>query len=396
MLACGAASAASRICISNDTLIFGQRALGSSTLSSSTVTSCGTTAFTFGNVVAHPASDSQFRVDTTCVSGTAMPPGSSCTLDVHFEPVRTGQVSGGYWFHNDTSTPDQIVTYYGRGVDAQAGTASIAFSPSVLDFGATELGTEAGPLEMILQNVGTSTLVPSALVLNGPTAYDYRAQAYGDGNDCGVGIGVAPGATCHLKFYFRPQASGARDANLVVDAPQLATLAILQVTGNSVVTGAANIDVIEFQHPSDGQYFITADPAEIAFLDGGGLGADWTRTGAKFHAWPRDDTSSTSEVDVCRFFGTPGVGPNSHFFTGNATECALVKTDPHWIYEGIAFRSVLPQNGQCPTGYTTVNRLWLPGADVTGSRHRYTADAATIATMTAAGWKLEGPVFCAP
>ena len=31
---------------------------------------------------------------------------------------------------------------------------------------------------------------------------------------------------------------------------------------------------------------------------------------------------------VCRFFGTPGKGPNSHFYTADAAECAKVKTLP--------------------------------------------------------------------
>jgi hypothetical protein len=44
----------------------------------------------------------------------------------------------------------------------------------------------------------------------------------------------------------------------------------------------------------------------------------------------------------------------------------------------------------------TVERLWLAGDRVTASRHRYVTDRATADAMRAAGWVLEGPVFCAP
>jgi hypothetical protein len=44
----------------------------------------------------------------------------------------------------------------------------------------------------------------------------------------------------------------------------------------------------------------------------------------------------------------------------------------------------------------TVVRLWLAGDVVTASRHRYVTDPATADQMRAAGWVLEGPVFCAP
>jgi len=40
---------------------------------------------------------------------------------------------------------------------------------------------------------------------------------------------------------------------------------------------------------------------------------------------------------VCRFYGVPAGGPNSHFFTASAAECDLVKRSGGWFYEGIGF-----------------------------------------------------------
>jgi hypothetical protein len=41
-------------------------------------------------------------------------------------------------------------------------------------------------------------------------------------------------------------------------------------------------------------------------------------------------------------------------------------------------------------------RLFWPGESVTASRHRYVVEPSIAGDMKAAGWLLEGPVFCAP
>jgi serine protease len=133
----------------------------------------------------------------------------------------------------------------------------------------------------------------------------------------------------------------------------------------------------------------------VALLDEGALGTDWSRTGVSFHAYPLD-AGVAAALPVCRFFGTPGFGPESHFYTAYPNECAVVRDDPHWIEEGVTFRAELPAAGVCGPGYATVLRLWKPGVATTESRHRYVLDVTVAAAMQADGWVLEGPVFCAP
>ena len=390
------ACADGRMCTSADTLLFGNRAVASSTTLRATVTNCGDAPFSFTDVSPHAANGPAWRVASTCATGQALAPAASCTVDVTFAPTVTGQTSGGLWLHNTTVTPDQLITFYGRGVDAQAGGAVIDFAPDPAAFAATPVLQQAGPLVVTVRNVGTASLVPSALVINGPDPYDFSALGTGDSQDCGIGVPIAPGQSCRMNFYFRPQAAGTRQAQLVVDAPQLAGLAILPLAGAGA-RAAATLEVIEFHDVTDGQYFITADPAEVAYIDAGGLGAAWTRTGMQFKAWSRDETGVAGALPVCRFFGTPGVGPNSHFYTAFADECAKVRGDPHWRDEGIAFRALAPAaDGSCAAGDTAILRLWRAGGDPTASRHRYVSDAALVAPMQAQGWVLEGPVFCAP
>lgn len=395
--ACGLATGAhatSRICMSADTLSFGQQPVGSSQSATVVVSNCGDAPFAFTDVSRHLATNAAYRTQTSCSTGMTLAPGAQCAASVYFEPTVPGQASGALWFHNTTSTPDQLLTFYGRGVDAQAGTASLVFSPPIANFGDEAVGRETPPLVLTLQNTGAASLVPSALVLNGRDPYDFRGETGTGASACGIGRAIAPGAGCTLILYFHPQASGARHANLVVDAPQLAALAVVALAGEGV-GASATIPVIEFHNARDGQYFLTADPNEAALLDGGGLGPGWSRTGVSFAAFARDATDARA-VPVCRFFGTPGVGPNSHFYTAYASECDAVRKDLHWIEEGVTFRAMLPHAGRCADGDATVLRLWNPGTSVTETRHRYVVDASIAAAMQAAGWVLEGPVFCSP
>src|SRR6185437_7582902 len=104
-------------------------------------------------------------------------PGEQCDATIHFEPKEAGQASGALWLHNTTSTPDQLLTFYGRALDARAGTAVLAFSPALVDFGAQAVGRESPPLVLTLSNLGAVPLVPSALVLNGVDPYDFRGES---------------------------------------------------------------------------------------------------------------------------------------------------------------------------------------------------------------------------
>jgi Alpha/beta hydrolase domain/Repeat of unknown function (DUF5648) len=156
------------------------------------------------------------------------------------------------------------------------------------------------------------------------------------------------------------------------------------------------VRVVEYFRTTTQQYFWTADLAERASLDTGGAGGVWFRTGASYFAWPREATVPTDTVPVCRFFGTPGLGPNSHFYTADAAECAAVKAAPQWIDEGVAFRARPLRAGTCSADHDTVMRFWKPGATPTLSRHRYVVNATSVPTLIAGGWTFEGPRFCVP
>jgi hypothetical protein len=221
------AAASGQICTTADTFMFGNRAVGSTTTANATVSNCGDAPWSFTDVSVHPATGPGSDVSATCATGLTLAPGGTCTVSVSFAPTTPGQTSGGLWLHNSTITPDQLITFYGRGVDGQSGSASLTFDPPSAQFAAQIVGTESLPLRVELRNPGPAALTLRAIVINGPDAYDFD---YGIDDTCGVGDTIPAGASCHKSLLFRPQAAGLRRANLVIDSPQLASLAIMQIS----------------------------------------------------------------------------------------------------------------------------------------------------------------------
>lgn len=171
-----------------------------------------------------------------------------------------------------------------------------------------------------------------------------------------------------------------------------AALATLALPALAAEPGAV---AVEYFHPGLGHYFMTANPAEMGFVDSGGAGAGWARTGGRFSVW----TSPADAPDlapVCRFYGTPGIGPNSHFYTADAAECAATKADRGWQYEGIAFYAALPRDGACAPGTTPVYRSYNNGWTRNDSNHRFTVDYTVWSKSPERGYAREGVVMCAP
>ncbi len=156
-----------------------------------------------------------------------------------------------------------------------------------------------------------------------------------------------------------------------------------------------NGTAIEYFNSIIGHYFVTADPAEAGFIDGGGAGPGWSRTGGSFNVF-RNASDAPGLSPVCRFYGTPGIGPNSHFYTSEPGECELVKTDRGWSYEGTAFYVTRVNGTACSAGNTPLYRSYNNGYLRNDSNHRFTTDASLYAKSPAFGYQAEGVVMCSP
>jgi Repeat of unknown function (DUF5648) len=167
------------------------------------------------------------------------------------------------------------------------------------------------------------------------------------------------------------------------------------------------IDTVDFPASPGGHFFYTADPAEQAFVDGGGAG-HFTRTGKSF--------ATGGYARVCRFYGSIQPGPNSHFLTVIEAECNALKalqvtptptTVQQWNYEGLGFDISAPvqlTGGAlgCPGGTQAVyrgynNAFTAAGKNPWDSNHRYSTSHADIAALVSGnGWNDEGIAFCSP
>ena len=149
--------------------------------------------------------------------------------------------------------------------------------------------------------------------------------------------------------------------------------------------------VIEFYWAAADHYFITGNVDEIAALDSGTF-PGWVRTGQSFDAFAAGDLSDPTHSPVCRFYGRPEAGLDSHFYSASPAECQQVidRFSSAWVYEsGDVFAVVLPNSadGSCPASMLAVYRLFNQRSDV---NHRYTTSLATRSQMMAQGWIAEG------
>jgi hypothetical protein len=165
----------------------------------------------------------------------------------------------------------------------------------------------------------------------------------------------------------------------------------------------ATVAVIEYYNAAQDQYFITADPFEIAGRDHG-VPAGWVRTGYRFLAFTDPALAPAGAQPVCRLYSPPPYG-DTRFYSASATECAatLDQAGSHWLSEtAAAFYIQVPSalSGTCPAGTQAVFRF----LDTTsGTRRRYTAEVdLRNALRDEARWSADGgkapnrTVMCAP
>ena len=153
----------------------------------------------------------------------------------------------------------------------------------------------------------------------------------------------------------------------------------------------AIVPVIEFYHAGFNHYFMTADTVEINALDTHYF-TGWERTGYQFYAYPTGASAGGTINPVCRYYGLPSAGLDSHFYSASALECFQVNQfyGTEWQIESDnVFQIDLPNTatGACPSGTIPVYRVFNGKHD---ANHRYMTSAVVRAQMEAAGWIREG------
>jgi uncharacterized protein (DUF1800 family) len=172
-------------------------------------------------------------------------------------------------------------------------------------------------------------------------------------------------------------------------------VACLALSAGGTLAAEPTATIVEYFNTVLGHYFMSADAAEQRSVESGGAGAGWIRTGGTFNVFSHPG-DAVGLSPVCRFYGTPGIGPNSHFYTADRAECEAVKLDRGWLYEGVAFYIAEAAGGRCGAGSTAVYRSYNNGFARNDSNHRFSVDATVFAKSSASGYSPEGVVMCAP
>jgi hypothetical protein len=164
---------------------------------------------------------------------------------------------------------------------------------------------------------------------------------------------------------------------------------------------ARAVEVVEYYHAGLDHFFVTNLTEEKRALDSVTF-TGWVRTGQTFQVFNAGDARLANSIPVCRFYGNPARGLDSHFYSASPAECAEVQQrfPDDWLLEADALFRIhgVNENGTCPANTLPVYRLYNGRSDV---NHRYTTDAGTADAMLAKGYTIEGigtprPVlFCA-
>ena len=160
----------------------------------------GNAPLTISNIALSGTNSSDFTQTNSC--GSTLAPGSSCNINLTFLPTASGPRSATVSVSDNAPGSPQQETVKGVGT-------VVTLFPGSLTFGAQTVGTTSSSQGVVFTNTSRIALNISGVSLSGSNASDF-AQA----NNCGSS--VAAGATCTINVTFKPSATGARTASLLV------------------------------------------------------------------------------------------------------------------------------------------------------------------------------------
>lgn len=177
-----------------------------------------------------------------------------------------------------------------------------------------------------------------------------------------------------------------------------ASLALQSTFPGDAVAPPGTVPVIEYYRSDRDHYLMSADPAEIAFIDR--VFGSFVRTGELFYAWTDRALAPLNAVPVCRFYA--GGLIDSHYYTASASECQFIITHSGtvWALENpAAFYVLLPDvSGACPASTLPVYKFFNNRHD---ANQRHTIDLSVRRAMLNRVWVPEGVgpnhvAFCTP
>lgn len=205
-----------------------------------------------------------------------------------------------------------------------------------------------------------------------------------------MGIAVTPDGRSVYVTNSRESKVVVIDTSTHQTSEPLPRISVALAMGKFIGPVKPRTQVIEYYNASLDHYFATQSALEVRDLDAG-VHKGWVRSGLTFDAYHA--MSPVRGNAVCRYYGRPDAGLDTHFYSADIAECAAIATSAYredWILEDArAFEIGMPDriNGTCPEDGLPVYRLWNGRSD---SNHRYVTDPEIQRAMVAGGYRAEG------
>jgi len=214
-----------------------------------------------------------------------------------------------------------------------------------------------------------------------------------------VSVGVPPLAPGRYRVEYQRAICRNDTGEMVIPSRFLGSFSIDVKSAGADWPGPLEpvMPVTEYYHAEFDHYFITADEEEQVALDSHRFSGwelstpNYFSPAAKFGFYR--ENARANLIPVCRFFSSSFAPRSSHFYTADASECASVKANPDWTFEGIV-GYVLP-NGFCDGSSAPLYRLYNNGLGGAPS-HKYTLQDYDRSYLLQAGWVEEGVLGCVP
>jgi len=220
----GSASTAAPALSANPTAVsFGAQTIGAgATTQTVAITNRGNVPVTFTSVAVSGASS--VTIGSGGCAGT-LAVAASCNVPLAFAPTAQGSVNATLLLRSNAADVSVAVT--GSGTTAAVARPALSETGPVA-FADTQVGQQAGAHRTTLSNDGSAALKITTLALGGSNPGDFALAG-----TCAVGGSVSPGASCTIDSSFKPAATGARSADLVLMTEGGAQLS-LRLNGNGL------------------------------------------------------------------------------------------------------------------------------------------------------------------
>jgi hypothetical protein len=167
----------------------------------------------------NPTSYAQTGTCGSSSSGSSLPAGQTCTMNVTFTPLQTGGLTAALNIFG-TFTAGQ-----GQQASLMTGTGTaVSVTPTSLTFAAQTVGTTSTSKAVTMKNVGSTAMSVTSITFAGTDPREF-AQT----NTCMPSIPA--GGSCTVSVTFTPAAIGARTATMSIGDPDPTGPQIINLTG---------------------------------------------------------------------------------------------------------------------------------------------------------------------